>query len=101
MAELAANSLGGARRCWLHGKLAVSKRYLLQVAARNLGLIMRKLFGIGTPRGLQKAAGLAALVYLVAYLLSIAVNAWIRLLTPPGRQDRVGAMRGPGLATDI
>jgi transposase len=44
---------GGARRCWLHGLLTISKRYLLQVAARNLGLIMRKLFGIGTPKGLQ------------------------------------------------
>jgi len=31
----------------------VTKRYLVQVAARNLGVIMRKLFGIGTPRGLQ------------------------------------------------
>ncbi len=29
---------GGARRCWLHGLLPVSKRYLIQVAARNLGL---------------------------------------------------------------
>ncbi len=26
---------GGARRCWLHGMLEVSKRYLLQVAART------------------------------------------------------------------
>ncbi len=32
---------GGARRCWLHGITKVSKRYLIQVAARNLGLIMR------------------------------------------------------------
>jgi transposase len=56
---------GGARRCWLHGLLTVSKRYLLQVAARNLGLIMRKLFGIGTPKGLQKEADLAAPAYLL------------------------------------
>ena len=28
---------GGARRCWLHGILKVSKRYLIQVAARNFG----------------------------------------------------------------
>jgi transposase len=44
---------GGARRTWLRGLLKVMKRYLIQVAARNLGLIMRKLFGMGTPRGLQ------------------------------------------------
>jgi transposase len=54
---------GGARRCWLTGLLKVTKRYLLQAAARNLGLILRKLFGIGTPRGLQKdAEGKTALV---------------------------------------
>jgi transposase len=44
---------GGARRCWLRSLVKVTKRYLLQAAARNLGLILRKLFGIGTPRGLQ------------------------------------------------
>jgi transposase len=60
---------GGARRCWLHGMLEVSKRYLLQVAARNLGLIMRKLFGMGTPRGLQPAGDLAALMYLRIYVV--------------------------------
>ena len=47
-----------------------SKRYLLQVAARNLGLIMRKLFGMGTPRGLQKDSDLAAPVYLCCWALS-------------------------------
>jgi IS5 family transposase len=86
---------GGARRCWLHGKLAVSKRYLLQVAARNLGLMMRKLFGIGTPRGLQKAAGLAGLVYLVVYVPSTTVNAWIQLLTTSGAPDSAGPRLAP------
>lgn len=49
---------GGARRTWLRGLDTVAKRYLLQVAARNLGLMMRKLFGIGTARSLQDLAGL-------------------------------------------
>jgi hypothetical protein len=44
---------GGARRCWLTGLVKVTKRYLMQAVARNLGLILRKLFGMGTPRGLQ------------------------------------------------
>ena len=67
---------GGARRCWLHGMLKISKRYLLQVAARNLGLVMRKLFGMGTPRGLQKFRDLAALVYLhIDALVSIVCQA--------------------------
>jgi len=44
---------GGARRTWLRGLWEVTKRYLIQVAAHNLGRIMWKLFGMGTPRGLQ------------------------------------------------
>ena len=46
---------GGARRSWLRGLAEVSKRYLMQVAGHNLGLLMRRLFGVGTPRGLQGA----------------------------------------------
>jgi transposase len=49
---------GGARRALLRGQEKVSKRYLIQVAARNLGLMMRKLFGIGTARSLQGLGGL-------------------------------------------
>ena len=44
---------GGARRTWLRGKLSINKRYLIQVAGYNLGLLMRKLFGVGKPRVLQ------------------------------------------------
>lgn len=55
---------GGARRTWLLGKRKVAKRYLLQVAARNLGLIMRKLFRMGTPRGLQGCGDLFWSLYL-------------------------------------
>jgi transposase len=45
---------GGARRTWLRGIDKVQKRYLMSAAAHNLGLVMRSLFGIGTPRGLQQ-----------------------------------------------
>jgi transposase len=55
---------GGARRSWLHGLEKVQKRYSIAAMARNLGLLMRKVFGIGTPRGLQAAGGLASLVLL-------------------------------------
>jgi len=48
---------GGGRRTWLRGLVNVSKRYLVQVAAHNLGLLMRKLFGVGKPRALQGAGG--------------------------------------------
>jgi IS5 family transposase len=41
---------GGHRRVRLRGRENVRKRYVLQVAAVNLGLVMRALFGRGTPR---------------------------------------------------
>lgn len=42
---------GGMRRVWLKGREKIAKRYLIHVAGFNLGLIMRKLTGYGTPRG--------------------------------------------------
>jgi len=60
---------GGARRSWLRGLVKVSKRYLMQVAAHNLGIMMRKLFGIGTPRSLQ--AGLPALFAWISFRIFI------------------------------
>lgn len=56
---------GGFRRTWLRGLEQIRKRYLVQVAARNLGLILRSLFGIGTPRSLQGAFALACFLYLL------------------------------------
>jgi transposase len=44
---------GGARRSRLGGLIDVAKRYLMYVAGRNLGVMMRALFGIGTPKSLQ------------------------------------------------
>jgi transposase len=69
---------GGARRCWLRGLAKVTKRYLLQVAARNLGLIMRKLFGMGTPRGLQPEGDAPSFVYLIYTLLATQWRAFRR-----------------------
>jgi len=45
---------GGARRTWLTGIENVRKRYLISAAAHNLGVLMRSLFQMGTPRGLQE-----------------------------------------------
>ena len=42
---------GGMRRAWLRGRENVQKRYLIHVAAFNLAILMRALFGRGTPRG--------------------------------------------------
>lgn len=50
---------GGSRRAWLWGIEKVKKRHLMSAMARNLGLVMRRLFGFGTARSWQ-AAGSAA-----------------------------------------
>jgi transposase len=57
---------GGSRRSWLCGIEKVQKRYLIAAVARNLGLILRKLFAIGTPRGLQADGR----------LMSFALSTW-------------------------
>jgi hypothetical protein len=61
---------GGGRRSWLRGLLKVGTCYLMRVAGHNLGVIMRWVFGKGTPRSLQ---GVRAAV--VAWM-----GCWLRTL---------------------
>ncbi len=73
---------GGHRRTRLRGRENVQKRYLMQAAAFNLGLVMRKHLGHGTPRALAGAAErlfatlVSALVILGGALCTIARGAW-------------------------
>jgi transposase len=46
---------GGMRRAWLRGRENVHKRYLIHVAGFNLGVLMRALYGQGTPREAAEA----------------------------------------------
>jgi transposase len=68
---------GGARRTWLTAIANVRKRYLISAAAHNLGLLMRSLFKMGTPRGLQQfrtdLEGLVSTLYLA---WAAAVRLW-------------------------
>jgi len=85
--------VGDGRRSWLGGLLSLGKRYLLHAAAFNLGLIMRKLFGVGTPRSLQGRP--AALCAAFARLLNALLRHLARLLT---RLAVVASPRPPRLA---
>lgn len=61
---------GGGRRSWLRGINNVSKAYTVKCAAYNLGLLLRKAFGMSKPRN---AAGGADLFWaFLAWVLSIA-----------------------------
>jgi transposase len=73
---------GGMRRTHLRGHGNILKRLLVHVAAATLGLWMRTLTGIGTPRGLQ---GRLAAVWAFCFTL------WVVL------RDRVTAIRCRGL----
>ena len=52
------------RRVHLRGHHNILKRVLLHAGALNLGLLMRTLFGVGTPRGLQ---GRVAAIFIAVY----------------------------------
>ena len=43
---------GAMRRAHLRGQENIRKRYLIQTAAFNLGIVMRSIIGSGTPKGL-------------------------------------------------
>ena len=53
-------SPGGMRRAWLRGRENLHKRYLIHVAGFNLGVLMRAIYGQGTPR--EAAETLYALI---------------------------------------
>jgi transposase len=61
---------GAMRRVYLRGHENILKRLLLHAGALNLGLLMRTLFGVGTPRSLQGrvAAFFAAVCLLIRRL---------------------------------
>jgi transposase len=54
---------GGMRRAWLRGRENVHKRYLIHVAGFNLGVLMRALYGQGTPK--EAAEALYALFFIL------------------------------------
>ena len=81
---------GGGRRSWLRGLMNVSKRYVIHAAAYNLGVILRKLFGVGTPRSLQGRAA-AACAALLAVLRALC--RWITARTADMRHPRRTPMR--------
>ncbi len=70
---------GGARRSWSRGLEKVNKRYKMVAAAGNLGLVMRKLFGIGKPRCLQDGFSFAYLLQVVRIVMRTALLTLNRL----------------------
>ena len=59
---------------------------------------MRKLFGIGTPKSLQKEADLAAPAYLLMLMTWCIVRAYRRVLTATSASAAHHGLRWPALA---
>jgi transposase len=66
---------GGGRRTWLRGLENVTKAHVLKCAAYHLGLLLRKVFGLGKPRS-RGAVGAALLC------LCRALERWLRSSEP-------------------
>ena len=69
---------GGLRRAHVRGHENVLKRLLVHAGALNLGLWMRTLFGVGTPRSLQgRAVALGAMITALCALIDdVIVPIW-------------------------
>jgi transposase len=65
---------GGMRRTHLRGHTNILKRLLIHAGGFNLGLVMRQLIGVGTPRGLQ--GRLAAVIAAFVALRSLVNAHW-------------------------
>jgi transposase len=63
---------GGGRRSWLRGIKNVTKAYTVKCAAYNLGLLLRKAFGMRKPRNAEEG-GAGLFWAFLAWVLSAAV----------------------------
>ena len=71
---------GGMRRTHLRGHDNILKRLLVHTCGFNLGLLMRALVGVGTPRGLQGRLAAVMAVFVAFWTLAHAL--WRNRETP-------------------
>jgi transposase len=71
---------GGMRRTHLRGHTNILKRLLIHAGGFNLGLVMRHLIGVGTPRGLQ--GRVAAVIATLLVLMGVIRRRLIAISSP-------------------
>ena len=80
---------GGGRRTWLRGLGNVTKAHVLRCAAYNLGLLLRKVFGLGKPRSNGGRAGAVLCLVRVFHCGGGVPRAlqvlWVRFCPPHSR----------------
>lgn len=77
---------GGLRRVHVRGHTNILKRLLIHTGGFNLGLLMRQLIGVGTPRGLQ-----GRLIVISATLLLLTWCHWESVMRRGQPRRRVSA----------
>jgi len=87
---------GGMRRTHLRGHTNILKRLLIHAGGFNLGLIMRQVIGLGTPRGLQ---GRAAVVIATLLVLISAIRRRFAAIWPAPRSTAAMRDRPMSLTT--
>jgi transposase len=88
---------GGMRRTHLRGHANILKRLLIHAGGFNLGLVLRQLIGVGTPRGLQDRV--AAVIATLLVLVGVTRR---RFAAIGASHRRTAAMRGrPTLSTTL
>ena len=71
---------GAMRRTHLRGHANILKRLFVHVGGFNLGLLMRTLIGVGTPRGLQGRLG--AMIEMIVALSTHVLARWRDIAAP-------------------
>ena len=87
---------GGMRRCHLRGRQNILKRLLIQVAGFNLGVLMRRWLGAGTPREL--CARLGRLVLHADAFLSLILCPWLYMVSHRRVDRRLARLAPPTAA---
>jgi transposase len=84
---------GGMRRTHLRGHQNIKKRLLVHVGGFNLGLVMRKLMGRGTPRGFQGlGAALRGLLGALWSPLEWFWSLWVAVTHPRRRWEPASSL---------
>jgi transposase len=93
---------GGMRRTHLRGHPNILKRLLIHASGFNLGLLLRAILGVGTPRGLQGVAdrAFAALLRVIRFVfdsMTVEVANWSSI--PESRDSARVSSPSPSVAT--
>jgi transposase len=80
---------GGMRRTHLRGHQNILKRLLIHAGGFNLGVLVRAMLGVGTPRGLQ-----GRLAVVIATLLVLVRTARRRFVVISSSHRLIAALRG-------